>query len=300
MLAELSSKAGCMCQPAIDGDIGCPLMVRSTSEDVITSHLFGALKQIQPRWWLPHLLNTGLNLPSNTRVSFRSQVWRNLRVELWERQAKYPSHLIPWKEGITEVDAVIEWENPPTTIFIEMKYGSPLSKSTNQNDGEHGFPADQLIRNIRVGLRRTGWLIEPQLFQRRTRDVIVLVVSPKERDLELVNAYSCKDVVRQSVPKCSIRMPLPLHPFVGYSSYDAIANILQNHVRMMARSERLTSLQLIEYLRFKSHTLSRSRMQSTPSLPLMPNVGLGNEGNQLTRENLEQCNYEKKEQSTGT
>ncbi len=61
---------------------------------------------------------------------------------------------------------MITWENPKTTVFIEMKYGSQLSTNTNHNNGSTGFPADQLIRNARVGLRENGWFREDTLFER--------------------------------------------------------------------------------------------------------------------------------------
>jgi hypothetical protein len=82
-----------------------------------------------------------------------------------------------WDEGKTEVDAVITWENPPTTVFIEMKYGSPLSATTANNNGSQ-YPADQLIRNARIGLCECGWFAEPKLFDLPTRDFVLLLVSP--------------------------------------------------------------------------------------------------------------------------
>ena len=60
MLTELNSKAGCLCEPARKGEMRCPLIVRPTSEDVVTGHLFGILKVLNPRWWLPDFLNRGL------------------------------------------------------------------------------------------------------------------------------------------------------------------------------------------------------------------------------------------------
>ena len=53
MLTELHRKGGCFCQPAKEGKLRCPLIVRPTSEDVVTGNLFQALKILNPRWWLP-------------------------------------------------------------------------------------------------------------------------------------------------------------------------------------------------------------------------------------------------------
>jgi len=57
MLTEMLGKGGRVCQPAREGKLKCPLIVRPTSEDVITGQLFGTLRAINPRWWLPNLLN---------------------------------------------------------------------------------------------------------------------------------------------------------------------------------------------------------------------------------------------------
>jgi hypothetical protein len=53
MLTELGGKGGSICQQALDGKLRCPLIVRPTSEDVITGHLWGTLSVLNPRWWLP-------------------------------------------------------------------------------------------------------------------------------------------------------------------------------------------------------------------------------------------------------
>ena len=91
-------------------------------------------------------LNTALHCDRYPR-----QYYRRFRIEPWVGKSTFPRHLIPWVEGGSEIDVQISWENPPTTVFVECKYGSALSGRTNQNGGSHGFPSDQLVRNIRVG-----------------------------------------------------------------------------------------------------------------------------------------------------
>ena len=61
MLTEMHGKGGTLCSHARTGAIRCPLIVRPTSEDVITGHLFQMLGYLNPRWWLPELLNTALD-----------------------------------------------------------------------------------------------------------------------------------------------------------------------------------------------------------------------------------------------
>lgn len=130
MLTELYRKGGCLCQPAREGKLRCPLIVRPTSEDVVTGHIFQILGVLNPRWWLPDLLNEALGV-----TCFRRQVYRRLQIELWQNKPSYPRELLPWDEGSTQVDTTITWENPPTTVYIEMKYGSELSSVTAQNQG---------------------------------------------------------------------------------------------------------------------------------------------------------------------
>jgi Protein of unknown function (DUF1501) len=64
----------------------------------------------------------------------------------------------------------------PTTVYIEMKYGSELSATTSRNQGQPGFPSDQLSRNARVGLLECGYFQLPGLFQGKRRDYLLLVI----------------------------------------------------------------------------------------------------------------------------
>src|SRR3954465_5898130 len=165
MLIEMHGKGGNLCSQAREGQIRCPLIVRPTSEDVITGHLFQSLGYLNPRWWLPDLLNEALGTNR-----FRRQVFRRLKISLWQNQPCYPRELLPWDEGSTQVDVVITWENPPTTVFVEMKYLSGLSANVSGDDGTSGFPSDQLIRNVRVGLHQTGYVRQDgQLFDQPPR-----------------------------------------------------------------------------------------------------------------------------------
>ena len=64
MLTELHGKAGRICQSALDGQLRCPLIVRPTSEDVVTGHLCQVLRALNSRWWLPDLLNLAVGVLS--------------------------------------------------------------------------------------------------------------------------------------------------------------------------------------------------------------------------------------------
>ena len=249
MLTELNSKAGCLCEPARKGEMRCPLIVRPTSEDVVTGHLFGILKVLNPRRWLPDFLNRGLGAER-----FRRQVFRKFRVDVWQKQRSYPRHQLHWDEGLTEVDVVITWENPATTVFIEMKYGSALSATTIHNDGKNGFPSDQLIRNARIGLWENGWFDEKLLFDIPTRDFVLLLVTPTGGN-PLVSEYRHPERLRAAIPQGDRLSNLPEGPFIGELSYLGIVQLLKDQRRWMTKTERGLVDDLTEYLGFKVRQL---------------------------------------------
>ena len=245
MLTELGNKAGCLCEPAARGDLRCPLMVRSTSEDVLTGELFDKLGSINPRWWIPDLLNRALGAER-----FRRQVFRKFKIELWQKQPMFPPEHLPFREGQTEVDVVLSWENPPTTIFIEMKYAAPLSANTIHNDGGTGFPADQLIRNARVGLHRSGWYSEDRLFEFSKRDFVLILMSPK-RGNPLVTEYRDEKRLRAAIPNGERLYQLPRLPFIGELDYGGVIHVLEDNQRFLSVTERRLASELVDYLRFK-------------------------------------------------
>lgn len=250
MLTELYGKAGALCTQARTGRVRCPLMVRPTSEDVVTGQLFQALGCINPRWWLPDLQNTALGSPR-----FRKQVHRRFKIQLWQNQPCYPRELLPWDEGSTQVDAVITWENPPTTVFIEAKYGSALSANVSRDDGSSGFPSDQLIRNIRVGLHGCGYFASGgRLFDQPPRDLVVLVLSPAKGH-PLVERYRDRERLLAAIPRSDRLTALPVGPFVGQFDYDDVRSVLDRHSRFMTFAERRTAEDLKNYLEFKQVNL---------------------------------------------
>jgi len=59
----------------------CPLIIRRTSEDVITGNIVQTLRVLNPRWWLPEVLNSALGANR-----FQRQIFRKLRIEPWVNQ----------------------------------------------------------------------------------------------------------------------------------------------------------------------------------------------------------------------
>ena len=250
MLTELNGKGGNLCSHARSGAIRCPLIVRPTSEDAITGNLFQALGYINPRWWLPDLLNTGLGANR-----FRRQVFRGFKIRLWVNQPCYPRELLPFDEGSTQVDVVLTWENPATTVFIEAKYGSTLSSAVTCDDGTSGYPSDQLIRNIRVGLLGAGYFDRgEQLFEQPPRDFIVLVLAPFSGH-PLVERYRDEGNLRRAIPHSERLVGLPRGPFVGQIAYQDIRSNLTEQSRWMNTTERRVVAELTKYLEFKAASI---------------------------------------------
>lgn len=252
MLTEMLGKGGSLCSRARAGEIHCPLIVRPTSEDVITGHIAQALRLLNPRWWLPDLLNAALGARR-----FRRQYYRGFRVEPWRNRPCFPRELLPWDEGSTQVDLTLSWENPPTTVLIEAKYGSGLSACVAGDDGSSGYPSDQLIRNIRVGLLEAGYYKrEGELFALPPADLVVLVLAPA-RGHPLVQGYRNPEILRDAIPHADRLIGRPREPFVGEFGYRDIVNLLRRQARWFSRAERAVAMELATYLEFKLATLRR-------------------------------------------
>jgi hypothetical protein len=210
VLVELHGKTGALCEAARLGQQKCPLILRPTSEDNITAHLVHTLRLLNPRHWVSDFLNSALGCRR-----FPRQVYRRFRIEPWVKKSPFPRHLIPWAEGGSEIDIQLNWENPPTTVFVECKYGSTLSSRTNQNDGSHGFPSDQLVRNIRVGLYECGYYRDNNLFECEPRDIAVVLLAP-ETGTALVQEYRDLNRLKLAIPH-SDRMTWPMNPMGRYT-----------------------------------------------------------------------------------
>lgn len=245
MLTELYGKSGTLCQEAKEGRLHCPLIVRRTSEDVITGQIVQALRIINPRWWLPDLLNTALGAKR-----FRRQVFRRLQIMPWVNQPMYPRELLPWDEGSTQVDCEISWENPPTTVFIEAKYQAGLARSTANSKDQKEFPSDQLLRNIRVGLYKCGYFWNDGLFGIQPRDFTTILLSPAENHA-LVDEYRDSHRLLASIPQSSKLIGLPREPFIGIISFGQVQQILAKQRRWFSRPERIVADTLIHYLSLK-------------------------------------------------
>lgn len=243
MLTEISGKAGRVCSEAKKGNIRCGLIVRPTSEDVITGELCQAFRVLNQRWWLPDMLNIALKARR-----FRRQIYRDLKVEPWKNRHRYPKELLPWEEGSTQVDLSIAYENPPTTVYFEVKYLADLSPRVT--NGQAGFPSDQLIRNIRVGLLECGWFRRNGVIATTPRDFVVILLTPT-RGHELVRFYQDANNLKAAIPHSDKLLGLPRNPFIGELTYGDVIRVLQRQRNWFTRPEKQVLDQLVEYLTFK-------------------------------------------------
>jgi hypothetical protein len=264
VLIEQHGKAGTLCEPARLGHQHCPLIVRPTSEDNITAHLVHSLRTLNPRHWVSDLLNAALGCHR-----FPRQVYPRFRIEPWVGKPPFPRELLCWAEGSTQVDIELRWENPPTTIYVEAKYASPLSTRTSRNDGSTGFPGDQLLRNVRVGLLECGYYRTSVLFESAPRDFAVVVLAP-EPGQSLVREYRDLDRLRAAIPHGD-RVTWPRFPFVGEIGYRDIRHLLLARRRFYTRAERHVIDALVEYLAFKHQT--RPNRFGLPIAPTHPEPG---------------------------
>jgi hypothetical protein len=264
MLTELHGKAGRICQSALDGQLRCPLIVRPTSEDVVTGHLCQVLRALNSRWWLPDLLNLAVG-----SCRFHRQFHRNLKIEPWRNRPKYPRELLPWEEGSTQVDLTFQWDNPPTTAYMEMKYGSDLSMKTAGDNGQHGFPSDQLIRNVRVGLMECGWFRHGNWFYFEPRDFIAILCCPTKGH-RLVERYCDPVRLKAAIPHSDRLTGLPRSPFIGELSYKDIVTVLRRQKCRFTRPERCLVDSLGEYLTFKAKSICGGADGSQSQTSLLP------------------------------
>jgi hypothetical protein len=129
-----------------------------------------------------------------------------------------------------------------------VKYHADLSPRVT--NGTAGFPSDQLIRNIRVGLLECGWFREDAQNAVTPRDFVVMLLSP-HRGNELVQYYRDPKNLLAAIPNSDRLWGLPQGPFVGELTYGDIIRVLQRQRSWFSRPERQVLDHLVEYLAFK-------------------------------------------------
>jgi Holliday junction resolvase-like predicted endonuclease len=123
-----------ICPPNYVRKSNCPLIVRTTSEDLLLGNLFSVLKNLDPTIWLRRFLGEAIKGKDFSRHTFE-----NLSFEFWKKYR--PPLNRKYREGISEVDVTISYKDG--IIFIEAKYLAPVNLSTT-----HDSRRDQVIRYL--------------------------------------------------------------------------------------------------------------------------------------------------------
>lgn len=169
---------------------------------------------------------------------------------------------------------MIAWANPPTTIFVEAKYGSDLAATTANGEDSHDFPTDHLIRNIRVGLHVCGYFRDNALFETRPRDFVAILLSPVKGH-PLMRRYRDESRLRAAIPHSDRLIGLPQALFIGEIDYADIVDILRRQALFFSRPERTAAETPVTYLQFKRRHMLLGRYQHQTPLDLIEVGGVG-------------------------
>lgn len=261
IIYELHKNRGkTVCPPNYTRKNSCPLILRSTSEDILTANVFGILKNLDPQIWLKKFLAEAL------KQDFSCAPLENLSFDFWKRI--YPPGNMPYKEGLSEVDLLISFDN--TVILLEAKYLAPLSKNTT-----HCRTRNQLIRYIDIAINH--YLYDAE----NPKDVYFVVLTSTKMKPWLIRYYRNPHRIFNEVTRSSMFADY-LQAFeiickrIGWINWETIRAILEtskNYFQEIA--ERKFIGDLIQYLNHKEKEamdlmMSRSGTRSQLALNFEP------------------------------
>ena len=242
-------KAGHVCDASYRRGRNCPLILRQTSEDLITANVFGILRRMPPALWLRPLLNQAFRTKR-----FRTCSLTGLEVAFWQPVA--PPAARANREGYSEADVLIRARD--FVLFIEAKYRAQLATRTTEDESR-----DQVIRLLDVAfeMAKAG-----QMF---TRAPYVLVLGATPTEPELVTRYRSATAVDEAL---ATRHRYPDHRAIaellcqrlGYASWQDLAAIIEAHLESASQTERALLGDVVEYIKLKMatvHMTSEARRQ---------------------------------------
>lgn len=241
-------KTGTVCSRDHRNGNNCPLILRSTSEDLLTANVFGLLRHFPPKLWLAPLLNASLETTRFSQVPFA-----DFRMSFWTEIPPPPSR--GRTEGPTEVDVSICFDS--FAVFIEAKLHAPLAPGTARDPNRN-----QLARLIHVAHAATR---EGQLFD---REPVVLVIGPTPRPPALVSRYWSPANLRRDIgddldgPSSAL-----MARNLGWASWTCVSKALLRHIGSSG-VERSIASELQSYAERKEAQYQQSlRPQLTPRPP---------------------------------
>ena len=239
MHVEQSGKGGRVCARSYRNGDGCPLIVRSTSEDVVTGNAFGLLRHLRPSLWLRPLLVAAFG------KRFERCNMHNVTVKMWpELPPPSTKH-----EGWSQPDVLIEFGD--VVVVIEAKYRAGLSMRTTRDPAR-----DQLARLLDVAYQ---FAIDNQFFR---RDPYVLVLGLRSEEPALVTRYrdatELAAVLGHYPEGDRARMATTMSARVGYANWLTLSYALGTPRGRLHKLERALLSDLAGYLRFKVQTADLS------------------------------------------
>jgi hypothetical protein len=235
-------KLGRVCDRDYRNGPNCPLVLRESSEDLLTANVFGVLRHLRPSMWMVPLLRAAF-----PRHRFGDCTPKEMKVALWKKFSPPMERL--GSEGPTEVDVHLCFRD--TVVFVEAKYRSALSMVTKHDDTR-----DQVIRLLDVAYAN---LVDSQFFP---LSPYVLVLGAWPNEPSLVTEYRDAEAVRNAIPELKQRpdgadIARFLADRVGYQSWAQLAKILTQRLEYASRMESAFALDVAGYLR---HRASLSRL----------------------------------------
>jgi len=227
-----------VCPPNYTRKNSCPLILRSTSEDILTANVFGILKNLDPHVWLKKFLFQAL------KQDFSRAPLENLSFDFWKRI--YPPGNMSYKEGLSEVDLIISFDN--SIILLEAKYLAPLSKKTT-----HCATRNQLIRYIDIAINH--YLYDAE----NPKEVYFVVLTSTKMKPWLIRYYRnpqriFNEVTRSSMFADYIKACETIYKRIGWINWEGIRNILETSKEYFQEvAERKFTEDLITYLEYKQN-----------------------------------------------
>jgi hypothetical protein len=226
-----------VCPPNYVRKSNCPLIVRTTSEDLLTANVFGILKNLDPTIWLRRFLGEAIKGRDFSKHSFE-----NLSFEFWKRYR--PPVGRKYREGISEVDVTISYKDG--IIFIEAKYLAPVSLRTT-NDVRR----DQVIRYL--DLAAYHYLNHPD----SVKEFYFVLIIDSEKPPWILTRYRynqnlVKGLTNPGLFKSSVDVGRLLSKGIGWLSWKQLRKILEvTRSQFRTQAEKKFVNDLIVYLDYK-------------------------------------------------
>jgi hypothetical protein len=235
-----------VCPPNYVRKSNCPLIVRTTSEDLLTANVFGILKNLDPKIWLTRLLGEAIG------KDFSNHSYENLRFAFWKKYR--PPVNRKYREGISEVDVTISYKDG--VIFIEAKYLAPVNLRTT-----HDIRRDQVIRYL--DLATYHYLNHPD----RVTEFYLVLITDTEKPPWILTRYRytqnlLKGLTNPGFFKPTVDISYLLSKGTGWLSWRQLKAILETtREEFRTQVERKFVEDLIVYLDYKIREAERIRTE---------------------------------------